>query len=727
MHYRNGILAAAMVLVVAAAVWAEEAPPGTPTPTLEIPTIVVEAPAVDGFHQTTLLPSQQNYVPPDPADLLKYAPGAAVNKNGPLTGISQHRGMSGSRVNTLVDGLNVSPACPNWMDPPLSFIPARDLHEVVVDRGISPVSAGSETIGGTIRANRRQGSFGTSERFEPHGIIGLGGRTVESGYDGDALLWLSNDRHRVQVSGTYLRGGDFDAGKSEEVVPTQYRRWNVGVGYGFQEGSQKRSLSYSFDNTRDTGVPALPMDIRSVDAHTVEAHLENAFGPLNVAARFHYIDGEHEMDNFSLRSPPRNIRGTEMRRLSKSTARDYAYDVRGALGLGGGELRFGTDGWLPEYDADIFNPDDPIFEIVNFDDVERNRLGLFGEWEGELVEDLGLAAGARYTWIGSDAGKVRATGLGPNQANADLLAAAFNASDRSQRDHLFDLSAVLSLALSDAITLELGAARKQRAPSYQERYLWLPLESTAGLADGRNYVGDVALGPETAYHFDLGLNIVTRRFYLTPRLFYKRVDDYIQGTPLDSGSAVAFRRTAANMVKGLGFCQANPLEPTCVPLQFANLDAEFYGVDAAFGVAITDHWRIDGTLSYVRGKRRDISDDLYRIAPPNGILDLSYMGSNWSVTAEGEFFARQGHVSETNAERETGGYALMNLYGQYTFKDSLNIRAGVRNVFDSFYQNHLAGINRVTADGDGDPVDLDLGERLPGRGRSFFVRAEYRF
>jgi iron complex outermembrane receptor protein len=237
----------------------------------------------------------------------------------------------------------------------------------------------------------------------------------------------------------------------------------------------------------------------------------------------------------------------------------------------------------------------------------------------------------------------------------------------------------------------------------------------------------VHLHPETAYHFDLGLDAATRDFYFTPRLFYKRVDDYIQGTPVTSGPAVAFRSTAANMVKGLGFCQTNPTSPTCVPLQFTNVDAEFYGVDAGFGVAITDSWRIDANLSYVRGKRRDIDDDLYRIAPLNGILDLTYLGSNWSITAEGEFFAKQDDVSNTNAEEPTDGYALLNLYGQYTFNDSLKIRAGARNVFDSFYQSHVSGINRVTADADGDPVDLDVGERLPGRGRSLFLRMEYRF
>ncbi len=39
-------------------------------------------------------------ISPDVAQLLKEAPGANVNSNGPLTGIPQYRGMYGSRVAT---------------------------------------------------------------------------------------------------------------------------------------------------------------------------------------------------------------------------------------------------------------------------------------------------------------------------------------------------------------------------------------------------------------------------------------------------------------------------------------------------------------------------------------------------------------------------------------------------------------------------------------------------
>ena len=52
-------------------------------------------------------------ISPDVAQLLKEAPGANVNRNGPLTGIPQYRGMYGPRVATALDGNQLAPSGPN--------------------------------------------------------------------------------------------------------------------------------------------------------------------------------------------------------------------------------------------------------------------------------------------------------------------------------------------------------------------------------------------------------------------------------------------------------------------------------------------------------------------------------------------------------------------------------------------------------------------------------------
>ena len=61
-----------------------------------------------------------NYIEPDVADWLNTIPGASVNKNGPITGIAQYRGMFGNRVAKNIGGHPIVSAGPNAMDAPLT-------------------------------------------------------------------------------------------------------------------------------------------------------------------------------------------------------------------------------------------------------------------------------------------------------------------------------------------------------------------------------------------------------------------------------------------------------------------------------------------------------------------------------------------------------------------------------------------------------------------------------
>ena len=122
-----------------------------------------------------------------------------------------------------------------------------------------------------------------------------------------------------------------------------------------------------------------------------------------------------------------------------------------------------------------------------------------------------------------------------------------------------------------------------------------------------------------------------------------------------------------------------------------------------------------------RGKRDDISDDLYRIAPLNGSATLSYARSNWWVGLEGVAYARQDNVSETNSESESAGYGLANLRAGIELRRNLAINVGVENIFDKQYRNHLSGINRVA------DSDVAVGERIPGTGRNYYATLQYRY
>jgi iron complex outermembrane receptor protein len=304
--------------------------------------------------------------------------------------------------------------------------------------------------------------------------------------------------------------------------------------------------------------------------------------------------------------------------------------------------------------------------------------------------------------VNHDAGDVSARGIPmpPMAAQAAILQDRFNAADRDKTDNNFDLVAKLSHALNSSTTVVIEAGHKTRSPSYQERYLWLPLEATNGLADGNVYVGDINLDPEKAYEVGLGLDWYGSRAYLEPRVFYRYVDDYIQGTPATDDAVTVIWPDA---------------------LQFSNVDAKLYGADAAWGVTLTDRLSLDGVVSYVRGKRDDISDELYRIAPLNGRVALTWRQNRWWAALEGIAYAEQDRVSDTNDEKQTDGYQLLNLRGGVEVARDLFLNAGVENIFDSTARDHLAGINRVA------DSDVGLFRRLPSPGRNFFATLQYRY
>ena len=188
--------------------------------------------------------------------LLKRIPGANVNFNGALSGIAQYRGLYGSRVNVLVDGMDIGNACSNNMDAPLHYLPRSFVDTLEVIRGIAPVSAGFETLGGTVVADARQSRFGAGAAVEWHGALAAGAQSVDQGYSGSGLFTLANERHRGHLAASYEAGDDRDFG-SGTVRPTAYRRNAFDVGYGVRhEGHEVPSITGAMMEA-DT---ALPMD-----------------------------------------------------------------------------------------------------------------------------------------------------------------------------------------------------------------------------------------------------------------------------------------------------------------------------------------------------------------------------------------------------------------------------------------------------------------------------------
>lgn len=634
---------------------------------------------------------------PDVAELLKDVPGGALNRNGSVTGIAQYRGLFGDRVNVLVDGVNMVGAGPNAMDTPLSHLSRQQLASLQVIRGIAPVSSGVETLGGSIITNSRGGDFGESGVFRSQLQGGLAAAQVNESAAASLMAAYANNTHKLFADASLEKGDDseFPGG---EVRPTGFDRARYALGYGYRRESNELMLKLASHRTGASGTPSLPMDIRYADSDVARLGYHWTMAEQQWNLQLSHSRNDHVMTNFDLR--PRMM-GMPTR-LATAEASGSSLRIDTALAALGGELQLGLDAQLAKHDTVITDPNNPMFKVDNFNDVERNLFSGFAEWQGGIGGGWNAEIGLRVTQTQMDAGQV-ASSMAAMMPPVKMLVDRFNQADRSQDDTNFDWVLQFDHKLGSHSQLIAGLARKTRAPSYQERYLWLPLESTGGLADGNRYVGNINLDSEVSHQLELGLDWHQGQIWAAPRLFYREVSDYIQGTPATDATVIMVSTNNGD----------------ATPLQFNNVDATLYGADLSYGANLATQWRLNGVLSYVRGERDDISDNLYRIYPLNGSLGLTYHRDSWSVTAQSQFAAGQDKLSATNDEQATSGYAVYNLFGHYDLNDKLSLQGGVSNLFDREYAEHTAGINRVMGS------DVPMRSRVPNAGRGVYAGLKF--
>lgn len=628
----------------------------------------------------------------DTPDVLKKMAGANVNRNGPLTGIAQYRGLSGARVNVQIDGTNMQESCSNSMDAAMSHVPASMVDAVILKRGIAPVSSAIESIGGSISVKAKD-IQGDTDEFEFSGEASVGYTSVNSGTKASVLLSLASKTHDIYLGVDTESGDSFDYADGINFN-TQYERDFFLMGYNFRGENQKLSVKINYNDTGNTGTPSLPMDIVYAEGGVISTDYQYDLNDnTNLQASFSHQNTDHLMSNYLFR----NSTGKKDS-FTQVNSNSYGLILNTEQALG--KLSIGIEGDFTSHQADISSPDNAMFHITNFD-TKKYRNSIFFELENDFNEVFTLTSGIRYTQVDMSANDVSSTVAMMQNPMGNLhrtLRDRFNAAEKNTIDDNVDFALNLQHKINDNLSLEYGLAYKTRSPSYQERYLWLPLEATAGMADGFQYFGNLELNPEHATQFEFGVNFENDNFKFAPHVFYHQINDYIQGTPTTS----------------------MPAPPNT--LTFNNVDAKLYGADLELSYQLTDNLGINNITSYVRGERRDIDDNLYRIAPLNTRIELAYSQNNWSFSSELVAYSAQDDVSSTNNEQSTAGYGITNLAGTYSFNKTANIAIGVNNVFDKKYHDHLNGYNRNNQNTD---VGFDMNNlqayRLPGEGINIYA------
>lgn len=650
-----------------------------------LPPVVVEAvpdvlPALDAAQEDMGLPA-------DVSAYLSRVPGAAVVRNGAQTGIVQLRGLFNERVRVRVDGMAITPACPNHMDPPLHYAGLEALESLDVIVGATPVSLGGDSIAGSVEARSRAPEFAADAHWKPLARVELGAASGNAARQAGVELGAASDVLNLRYLGGYLDAGNIESARGE-IADTGYTSERHALAAAYRHGSGVWEFEAGTHRARDVGTPVLPMDMVKDDADRVRLAFrgDTPLGRLEAGLYRHAID--HVMDNFSLRplvGPARMV--------APSASDDTGLTLALARAAGAGTLKLGVETHLNDfnvYQQNLSNPALPKQDM--FRDAERNRFGVYGEWEGPLTGELRMNAGLRGEVVRMDAGNI-VDAFAP--AVADRT--AFNAVDHARRDANLDATLALVYTLRPQMDLHAALTRKTRSPSLLERYLYTPTSASAGQADGRTYWGNLDLDPEVAHGVELGIGTRNPNNRSQARVYWQQVSDFIQGQPV--------ARLDAN---GLAV------------LQYQNVNARLWGVELETKRPL-GAFELGAWASFTRGENTDTGDNLYRIAPLRGGLTLDYRQPVWQVGGEWLLSARKEDVAAYNGEPEAPGYGVFNLRAGYALGKQLHLAAGVDNVFDKFYYDPLAGVNRVAGG------VAQVGGLMPAMGRSAYVKMHWTY
>ncbi|HRO48808.1 MAG TPA: TonB-dependent receptor plug domain-containing protein [Hyphomicrobium sp.] len=639
----------------------------------------------------------------DSAELLRGSPGVSIFQAGGVSGLPAINGLNGDRVKVLLNGMVVSSACANQMNPPLSYADPSQIAYVEVLSGVTPVSKGGDSLGGTVIVETHPPHFAEAgEGVHTSGSISAFYRSNGNGVGTAATAHAASDNVSVTYSGAWTRSDNYEDGRGRDVLSSEYESQNHSVQVAVRNGGDLFIVQGGVQYIPYQGYVNQSMDMVENKGWFLNSRYVADLGWGKIDARAFYQRTQHEMNFLKDKLPGDMPMLTDGQDAGYSLKAEIPLSERDVLRIGN-EFHHQTldDWWPPVAGSMMMGPD----TYWNINDGTRNRLGTFIEWERQWDRAWSTLVGVRNDMVWTDAGDVAPYSTNPcmmmmgmmcMMPNPDAAAAlAFNAGDRSRTDTNFDMTALARYAPTLSEGYEFGYARKTRSPNLYERYTWgvgsMAMRMIGWFGDLNGYVGNPDLDPEVAHTVSVTAGWSSgahKDWELKVTPYYTFVEDYIGVRLWRSAGDTRF-------------------------LQFANHDAELYGVNVSGSLLLAEtevfgRFALTGSAGYVHGENADTGVSLYHMMPLNGTLALTHTWGGWTSAIEIYGVAGKHNVDTVRNEMKTGGYALVNLGTSYEW-DRFRLDLGIRNVLDTYYEDPLGGHYYHAA-----PRD-----NVPGMGRSF--------
>ncbi len=658
--------------------------------------VIITAPAMQEPLEVRFNPKapQQPLPAHDGAAFLKAVPGMSIIRKGGTDGDPVFRGMAGSRLNILLDGETILGGCGNRMDPPTAYIFPEAYDRVTILKGPQTVLYGPGNSAGVVLFER------DARRFDPPGWKLNSSLMAGSFGRHDEVLDISAGvpNFYVRGTGTNSHSDDYKDGDGNKVH-SEYSRWSLAGAAGW---TPDRNTRLEISVARSDGEAAYAD--RSMDGtRFARENYGLKFEKKNITpwlekfeaqAYYNYID--HVMDNFGLRTfvpsmtmPNRAASNPDR----KTTGGRLAFSLRPsetAKLVVGADMQSNRHTLRSTMNESMM----PYESMDRKEDARFDQIGLFGEATTSLGESNRIIGGLRADWWeATDKRQTLSLTMMSKVPNPTAGAAKEKTLPSGFVRFEHDLAGA-------AATLYAGIGHNERFPDYWE----LVSASKEGPTD-TELSAFTTTRPEKTTQIDAGATWNSGPWSGFAAGFYNRIDDFILiQSGVQRGSGMTARKVSI----------------------VRNVDATTWGGEAGVSYAFTRDLKLDTSVAYVRGENDTEGRPLAQMPPLEARIGLNWNDRTWSfgtlvriVSAQNRYALNEGNIVGQDLGR-TSGFQVFSVNGGWRPKKGILIAAGVDNIFDRTYAEHISRSGAMVA-------GFEQTTRVNEPGRNFWVKASYSF
>jgi hemoglobin/transferrin/lactoferrin receptor protein len=606
-----------------------------------------------------------------PADALQYLPGISLSRDGVWATSVSIRGLSEQRLLFLSDGDRIQTATD--IAAALSTFDTESLERIEVIKGAGSVLYGTGAMGGVVNLISRTPKY-TDEHFESHGNVSTAFNTVNNLWGNHAELAFSSKQWYIGLNGSYRMADDVRTPEGK-LPNSQFNDASWGAKVGIQyDPKQEILLNYQHTKAWDTGLPggsAFPdaATVRYLEVSRNQFNGEYIYKEINdyldkLSVKLYSQSIIRKVENVPVPNGPMVVLpSSDNQTIGGKVSTDWnLYNKR--------RLILGADVWHRNAETKRFRINQKTDVVVGEQPTPNARMlnaGIFALYKQDFSDKFGLNAGGRLDFIQTkndsafnplfqyqivDGEKVYNENLVRNVLFTPHTSDQFS----------YALHVDFKYLPAKNHKLQTSISSSYRVPSIEERFKFIDQ------ANDIKY-GNKDLKPEQGLFANLEYTFFNQDLHIKTDIFANYLFNLIaeKNTGMQDGKQI-FRNE--------------------------NIDeALFLGAEIDLNYFIGNSFILQANASYVQGK--DVSKNQYlpQIAPLNGNASFSYLLKKIMKASAGvQWAARQSKVAEN--ESATDGYVTVNLALHFLpiqFKKAdLQFFAGVNNLLDAKYYNHLA-------------------------------------